>query len=550
MMNIGMISSQLKYLPDQVLVKEMQTPSGTVPQFLIMSELQRRQQMRASMPAQPPTSTVAQDILSAQARPPQGNGLPQSPISAPSAAPGAGMMPNVGQGTVPTMGGMRPNLPAQGGIGSLQRMFKGGVVLPRRSGFNQRGPEGYYADGGDVQDPDPAYMRNLLPFWQRQVSPYAARASVDMDDPNAPGYDTGLQWAGAGIKALTQGPFLPGDAAAGLTNPYGIYGTPRPLAAAARTPAAEAATPYNARSSKPSAPSPDDNILMPVSPKSTTNSGRSTSDHHNPSSIMDLPGNYRSPPAAPPETSDADYLNMIKEVENSGLFPQASGTQGLRDKLEQQIEAQHKQSGWLSLADAGFRTASGMSPFAAANIGQGLAGLGQEVQQNQTAYLKNQLELAGMASKEAEAEATRRVNIANVATKFMDARQRAQEMAYNSQNQYYARMDANDARRLGYANLAEAREARIANQQDTQTARYYSALTSQIDAESRLADAWDFKKSQDIMHQMPTSNPHLARIQALQQQMAAFSSRMPGAPQGIQQVQPAAANPRDPLGLR
>jgi hypothetical protein len=257
-----------------------------------------------------------------------------------------------------------------------------------------------------------------------------------------------------------------------------------------------------------------------------------------------------------PNISDDDYIAMMKKVEDSGMFPGVDSTQGMRDKISAELEQQHQQAPWMALADAGFKMASGTSPFFATNMGAGFSGIGQELRQQQTDYMKEQLELAGMASKEAEAEATRRVNIANVATKFIDAKQRAAELAMNSQNQYYERMDANDARRLGYAELAESRNARLAQTQDTQTARYYAALTTQLDTESRLADQWDKQFGEGspaaMMGKSPGVNPHLANIQAIQAQLARFTAKMPGAPQGIQSLTPApaAANPRDPLGLR
>lgn len=67
MANINQINSIVENLSDDQLAQQMQAPSAVVPQFLLLSELQRRQTMRAeaatpSVP--PPTSTVAQDIMS------------------------------------------------------------------------------------------------------------------------------------------------------------------------------------------------------------------------------------------------------------------------------------------------------------------------------------------------------------------------------------------------------------------------------------------------------------------------------------------------------
>ena len=66
MYNILEVEDKIKGLPDQALMKEAQFPSGDVPQFLIVSELQRRNEMRKSYSAmQEPTQTVpvAQQVV-------------------------------------------------------------------------------------------------------------------------------------------------------------------------------------------------------------------------------------------------------------------------------------------------------------------------------------------------------------------------------------------------------------------------------------------------------------------------------------------------------
>ena len=45
-MNIIDLQERLKDLPETALMQEMQMPSGTAPQFLVLSELKRRKRMR------------------------------------------------------------------------------------------------------------------------------------------------------------------------------------------------------------------------------------------------------------------------------------------------------------------------------------------------------------------------------------------------------------------------------------------------------------------------------------------------------------------------
>ena len=45
-MNILQLDDTIKGLPDEALMQEAQQPSGQVPQFLVISEVQRRSDMR------------------------------------------------------------------------------------------------------------------------------------------------------------------------------------------------------------------------------------------------------------------------------------------------------------------------------------------------------------------------------------------------------------------------------------------------------------------------------------------------------------------------
>jgi hypothetical protein len=119
----------LKGLSDQSLAQEMGNPSGAVPPYLILSEVNRRKDMRQRYAGQAalkqPASTVANDIVSALALPPN------------MGAPGQGA----------------PVPPMQGGIGSPPAPMPPGALSP--SGGIAGGPQGYarggivgYADGG------------------------------------------------------------------------------------------------------------------------------------------------------------------------------------------------------------------------------------------------------------------------------------------------------------------------------------------------------------------------------------------------------------------
>lgn len=84
-MNLIEVSEQLKDVPDQYLMQEVQNPTGNYPAYLVISELGRRKRMRESAMKQAPTTTVAEDLTQPQQQPPTG-GLNAGLAAAPAAA--------------------------------------------------------------------------------------------------------------------------------------------------------------------------------------------------------------------------------------------------------------------------------------------------------------------------------------------------------------------------------------------------------------------------------------------------------------------------------
>jgi len=73
-MNIIDLQERLKDLPEQSLMQEMQTPTGTAPQFLVLSELKRRKRMRDEYQRQQAQGmkTVAEEAITAAGMPQEG----------------------------------------------------------------------------------------------------------------------------------------------------------------------------------------------------------------------------------------------------------------------------------------------------------------------------------------------------------------------------------------------------------------------------------------------------------------------------------------------
>jgi hypothetical protein len=93
-MNIVQLQDQLKNFSQEQLVREMQTPSGNAPQFLVLGEIMRRQKMQQDFTAQKAKGdqgTVAQEAIAAA-------GVPQGGIAdmARAMAPSTDMTQNTG----------------------------------------------------------------------------------------------------------------------------------------------------------------------------------------------------------------------------------------------------------------------------------------------------------------------------------------------------------------------------------------------------------------------------------------------------------------------
>lgn len=131
MMNLVDLQDKLKNLSEQQLIQEMQMPSGQLPQFLILSEITRRQRVRDdyAMAQGREQSTVAQDAIAAagvpQAAAQQAAGTmaPQTDLAGNSGAVPQAPMP-VSQQPVMGMAG--------GGIVALQEGSVGRGALSGR----------------------------------------------------------------------------------------------------------------------------------------------------------------------------------------------------------------------------------------------------------------------------------------------------------------------------------------------------------------------------------------------------------------------------------
>ena len=127
-MNIFEQEDLIKGLPDQALMREAQQPSGQVPQYLVVSEIQRRQDMRKRFSQQnqeQPQGTVKDQILSGIAAMGQPDPMMQSAMGMqqPPQQPPMGMPQQMAPPQQPM-----PMPPQQQGPMPPQGMAAGGVV--------------------------------------------------------------------------------------------------------------------------------------------------------------------------------------------------------------------------------------------------------------------------------------------------------------------------------------------------------------------------------------------------------------------------------------
>lgn len=176
-MNIIELQERLKDLPEQALMQEMQMPTGTAPQFLVLSELKRRKRMRDDYQRQQAQGmqTVAEETITAA-------GMPQGGImdAARAMAPRSAIAQDTGVNDMIQREATRapqpeqPTMMASGGY--VQRMQEGGF-----SGRQQQGYLIFLEDMGLQDSPESRdmYVRTMERQQERGVSPTTFMPFID-----------------------------------------------------------------------------------------------------------------------------------------------------------------------------------------------------------------------------------------------------------------------------------------------------------------------------------------------------------------------------------
>jgi hypothetical protein len=193
MMNILEEEDFVKGLPDSALMEEAQRPTGTLKQFVVMSEIQRRSKMRKeheAQLAQGPQSTVKDQIVGEAM---QGGIMGAMPPQMAMAPQMAQRMPNM-----PPQGIQQAMPPQMMSGGGIARMANGGGTGPRALIENvlAQNPDATMMDfleAGLTEEQAKAYYHLINPSMldrARAKTPFGRPASEIYPDINLTGIET------------------------------------------------------------------------------------------------------------------------------------------------------------------------------------------------------------------------------------------------------------------------------------------------------------------------------------------------------------------------
>jgi hypothetical protein len=206
-MNVIELQERLKDLPEQALMQEMQMPTGTAPQFLVLSELKRRKRMRDEYQRQQAQGmqTVAEEAVTAAGMPAQGI-MQMSRAMAPQSA----IAQNTGVNDMMQQQSVRAPQPEQ-----PMMMAAGGYVRKMRDGgFGENVEYDYVAflqemGLNDTPDARDAFRR----YQERMNAQYALEGPRTDPSLFTPGIDRPPQAMALSDVSTDVGAFLPGASA-------------------------------------------------------------------------------------------------------------------------------------------------------------------------------------------------------------------------------------------------------------------------------------------------------------------------------------------------
>jgi hypothetical protein len=376
-MNILKLQDQLKGLPDNALITHVQNPTGQVPTYLALAELQRRKEMRNSYQAnKPEEKTVADDLVAEATQPPP-----------PPPPPGLAGLPQA----QPMMEAMAspPEMPvqqmAQGGLADLdvgdmfneQNYAQGGIVA-----FDEGGEVDHYAQGGEVQHyaeggPSQATLKYQAALADSYLDPrYLVSGAQDLVSRNLFGYRV--------VRDPVTGELIQAKDLPSATDAL------RKKKKSEVEELLEKAE--KVKEERKSEVAKKENIkeLDPTTAATMFNRDALYKDpdmaelyNMTKPRIPALPEKSKVPPNAtqqfnPYATVEKPRSTVNTAEDTARRFQEMMGADPEREDLRKKVQElelgskeQERMAPWLSLARAGFGMAAGKSPFALQNVGEG-----------------------------------------------------------------------------------------------------------------------------------------------------------------------------------
>jgi len=329
-MNILKLQNELKSVPDDALIGYVQNPTGQVPSYLALSELQRRKEMRASYQAQQPSNTTVADDVAVPTPAPQAMPEPQA------------------QGVA--------GLPVPDQMFSGQGMAAGGIVA-----FDDGGEVKHYKKGDYVlsSDYDPeAYGTSYREGLAGLESKYPVYSATDP-------YGNVRKKAIREYRSSTKTPY---DDAIKYYEEQGLGYKGKLNAVPGTTPVRKL---ENARdewlASQGTMPT------APVTKPSNEPDVRLTGDANQNAAKQPFQGVGFDPSFYDKMlTKERPLKDAMQEYKDAlGTDPTLIARQKRLEKMDERAAKMEERAPWMSLIEAGFGMAAGTSPYALENIGKG-----------------------------------------------------------------------------------------------------------------------------------------------------------------------------------
>lgn len=327
-MNIIKLQDMLRGVDDNALINYVQNPTGQVPSYLALSELQRRKEVRDNyQAAKPEQKSVAEDLT--QTSQPQG-GLAMLAKN-PDLSPGA-----------PASQGVA-SLPVDDSMYQEQNFAGGGIIA-----FDDGGEVQKYASKGlvnlapDYSVPEkPGFMQRFFGSSSKELLEQERQRLLNkIKDPKNPYNDLDYQQLQE-VEAKLAGKIEKPGGAMTVKEGQGI----------------QKAYEADLLKAKNNPPPPKDE--KPKEEPAPT--------QEKPVNPYDIGMNFKP---RPEDDAEAKMERFNK------LYGQDPAQQRLTDrlaKMEQRAAKEEAESPWMAIARAGFKTMAGTSPYALTNLGAGAA---------------------------------------------------------------------------------------------------------------------------------------------------------------------------------